>query len=494
MTDHRRPDFSAIPPPMAPRTETTPAASGFEFGEIRIDQNVERSPSPEAARKLNTRLGACLAAIVLLAPIPVGSNRPIFWMIWAAILGLLAAGYFLSMAVADPNRPLQIKKFKLIISLGVLLPVAGLLQLLPVTGPPIATLPDEMGPLGLTLSVDATRLGVLRLSSYAILFVLTLEIATNASRVKTLAWAVFIGVIAHALWGLFALTVLGDIALWGAKVAYDGVATGSFINRNSFATFLGMGFSLGIALVMSRGRTRNVSGKAATMFGEDGLITLAGWTGVLVIAVAIATTQSRMGLAASAAGGLVVYTVMYTKLHGRLGVALLRSGLLAVGLTGAILVLFGAGTVERSLFLISQSNNRIDIYAQVIGMIAERPLLGYGLDTFRIAYELFHEPPVSTALIWENAHNTYLTLWVEAGLVAGTLPMLGVVLVVIRLLGIIRRRKSGFAVPVAALGAITVGALHSLVDFSLEIEANALLLIFVAALGLGQLRRRQSDT
>ena len=133
----------------------------------------------------------------------------------------------------------------------------------------------------------------------------------------------------------------------------------------------------------------------------------------------------------------------------------------------------------------------MELYRQVLGMIADRPLTGWGLDCFPLAFELAHSPPVSSGLVWDHAHNSYLALWSEMGLIAGSAPMLGLFLIALRLWTTVRRsapRPRPLAA--AALGLIAAEAVHGLGDFSLEITGN--LYLFLAALALGLAEGRSS--
>lgn len=498
MSDDRDLDFSKVRPSPLPHHQGTKAEdpdAGLAFEEIQLAEGKRALDRPGIVRKVNDQLGMILVAVILLAPIPLGSNRPIFWMIWAGIIGVTAALYLIVVAMRQPGREFQARHFKLVLGLGVLFPLGALAQLVPVSTVSFPVLPSVMQPDSLSLSRDATLMGLIRLSSYGLFFFLLLEIATHPNRVRKMAWMLFLGIVGHAVWALVALTLLGDYVFWGEKQAYLGVATGTFVNRNSFATFLGMGMVLGIALVLNIARHRSSEARASKRwrFDETTLSVALGWMGVLIIALALVATQSRMGIAASAAGALVVYFLMQTKIYGRPVAALFQVIALAVGLSAVLLLAFGQGVIERSLFIVGAVDTRADLYAQVAGMIAERPLFGFGLDTFRVSYELYHDAPVSAALVWNHAHNTYLSLWAEMGLIIGSMPILAVLAATFRLAGHVKRRKTGFAMPVAALGIITVGALHSLVDFSLEIQANTFLFLGVIALGLGQLRRKRQS-
>lgn len=50
---------------------------------------------------LQTRLTIALMVLLALAPLPLGSNRPVFWALGAGLLGGVGAVYFLSYARLD---------------------------------------------------------------------------------------------------------------------------------------------------------------------------------------------------------------------------------------------------------------------------------------------------------------------------------------------------------------------------------------------------------
>jgi O-antigen ligase len=197
-----------------------------------------------------------------------------------------------------------------------------------------------------------------------------------------------------------------------------------------------------------------------------------------------------MGLLAGLAGAAAACVMALLKRRRQGGrIAWLAFGALPALAIIAVLVLYGAGTFERLGSFETDANVRSDLYAQVLEMIAQRPWLGYGGGTFDLAYPLFHQLPVSADLIWDRAHSTYLSLWVELGLVAGTVPLILIAWVSIDALSLYLRRRADWTAPVATIGVILVAAIHSLVDFSLEMEANVFLFLAILALGVS----RRSD-
>ena len=114
-------------------------------------------------------------------------------------------------------------------------------------------------------------------------------------------------------------------------------------------------------------------------------------------------------------------------------------------------------------------------------------LLGYGGGTFEVAYPLFHQLPVSPDLVWDRAHSTYLSLWAEMGVIAGSIPLLLVLWIAMEALRLYLSRRSGdWTAPAAAVAVIVVAALHSTVDFSLEMQANVFLFLAILATGIAR--------
>jgi drug/metabolite transporter (DMT)-like permease len=80
--------------------------------------------------------------------------------------------------------------------------------------------------------------------------------------------------------------------------------------------------------------------------------------------------------------------------------------------------------------------------------------------------------------------------WTETGLLIGALPIMALLAASVLLVRVIRRRRTNYAVAVMGLAAILLVALHSLIDFSFEIQANAMLFALLLGLSRGKLRRK----
>lgn len=438
-----------------------------------------RSSGARAYTRLNRRTATFVVCAAVIAPLPVGLNRPSAWLVFGGIVAIWAVFYMLLAIKNDPERELRSTMQPWLFGLAALIPIWALLQAVP-----FGTILPWVERSSLSLVPSASAMGALRFSVYIIFAFLVLEIANRPDRAKWVGWFLFWGIVVHATWSLFALNVLGDTHFWGEKTAYVGAATGTFINRNSFATFLAMGACLGLALVMDRANGPKVrvlnNGPFAQRKLEAAVIVLA----IALIWVALVATSSRLGVAAGALGSLIVYMTMQVKQ----GKTLVRAAILPAAAGTALLLIavvsVGETLAIRSVFVSGDALPRLLAYGFTLELIAARPIAGYGMDSFRLAFEPVHRPPLELSYFWDRAHSTYLTHWSELGIIVGTVPIVIGGLAARRLIDVIRRRSKDYALSVGALGVLIAGGVHSLGDFSLEMPANVVMFVAIICLGL----------
>lgn len=419
--------------------------------------------------------GCCaflVALFLVFTALPMGANHPVVWILAAIGVSGIALYQSFGMALTAPSRSPAIAQHKGIAVLAVMTLLFGALQLVPLWPMQINGLDISLWPTTLSLAPWATALSIMRCGTYLLLFAVVTEIGSTARSGQLLIGGVFIGLFFHAVYALVALTFLGDNFYPWDKTDYRGFATGTFINRNSFATFIGMGVVPGIALSLQSG----ASGRQRWRLQP---FVFAGLTAVLICA--LFASQSRMGIFATCCGGLTTLVMMLRK-RGAHWPLLILTVLLASILIGATALV--GGIFDRVLFTASDFDDRLALYGQTLALIKERPLTGFGMDSFPIAFELFHKPDLSVDLVWDKAHSTYLTVWAELGIIAGSLPMIAALILVGTSYRNYQRQSDGYAIPAAAVGVAVLCGIHSLVDFSLEIAANAYLFTAILALGV----------
>ena len=145
-------------------------------------------------------------------------------------------------------------------------------------------------------------------------------------------------------------------------------------------------------------------------------------------------------------------------------------------------------------------NHRYFIWEVTWAMIQTRPLVGIGYGNYQKQFTVFRDSRREDAhfqsLVWTQqqedtpyAHNEYLHLWVESG-VLGLVAFLALVgLAGWEMLKVAWRDASSYLW--AGLGIITVMLVHSLVSYPLRLPLNGM--IFWLALGIlvGSTRLRQ---
>jgi len=116
---------------------------------------------------------------------------------------------------------------------------------------------------------------------------------------------------------------------------------------------------------------------------------------------------------------------------------------------------------------------RLSIDRDALRMFAQKPILGWGLGSFLEVYPQFRS--FYTNLRVEHAHNDYLELLVETG-TAGFLVAVWFLIIMFRAAAKELRQhewRTSHLAGLAGLAGITGILVHSLVDFNLQIPANA---------------------
>lgn len=442
--------------------------------------------------RLNNWTAVIIAMVVLLTPLVLGGNRPAIWAISATILAGWTGCYFAVMSLSRARPHAIINNFPLVSSLFGAMAAYNAVQLLPIYDFLPSGLIGSAEAINfgtrITLTPGDTGLALIRWLSYGIFAYLTTQAAVNPTRSKLLLWGLFWAVVVHALYGLILLFQFNDTILFADKWAYAGVATGAFVNRNSYATFLAMGAVVGVTLLGDAFRTRYSTWRRAFDTTKHTFHSTLTFCGLLVIIAALTLTGSRMGFFVACCGVVTILLLMIRR--PRLILIIAVTAVLFTAIIAA-LSLYGSSLLERVVGVERDASTRLELYRQVIGMIFDRPIIGFGGQSFEYAYPLYHQAPVSFDSVWDKAHSTYLTLWVEYGLVFGSFPIMIVAICFFRLLKLdsLQTREAS---SIAAIACVLVVALHSLVDFSLEIQGVTFLFTAILANGLGRVSSRSA--
>lgn len=411
----------------------------------------------KSKNRINDLVGLILMLIIALSPLPLGSNRPVFWAISASVVFFAMMLFLGAGALKKTHIRIPLRKFALIGGL------AGIYLVY------------------ITLSPHADMLATLRILSYVVFFFLMVQVSTNRYRAKRIASGIFLIAAVYAAIGFAMLYSKIELPGEFGLSTQQSNAHGTFTNRNSYATYLGFGILLGMALLIKRVREYS-NGMLAL---SDEKLVLTG-VGIALMFVTLVSTNSRMGFAAFGVAAVFFLLVLIMK-QARFGFWAM------LGITGAMLAvaglafsLYGTTLLERLGSVERDADVRFALYQQVWEMILAKPWTGHGADSFEVAFPAYHRLPVSPDLVWDKAHNTYLTNWAEAGFIIGSIPILLGLAVSFQLLREVYIRRRRFIYPLLGASVILQGAVHSTVDFSLEVQANMYMLLAIIALGYAE--------
>lgn len=341
-----------------------------------------------------------------------------------------------------------------------------------------------------TISVnpDVSTIALTRLIINASVLWLSVQLCRNPARsVLAIRWIVTT-VTVYATYGIVLAALHGsDIPFFSVPSA-AGYVRSTFVNKNSFATYAGLGLVASLTLILRLYRHEVPDAQGLEKYRLTKLIEATGRRGWslltvnFVIFVALLGSASRGGILASAIAVLVVLALTIMRKRRRraeqLGVVLL------VAVSGAVcFVVFGDMIIGRISASGLQDENRFAVYQIAGRAILDSPLLGFGYGTFSDVFPLYRDNSISGQFVWEMAHNTYLEVWLGLGVVAGSMLIATVgILAIMCFQGALRRHRDASPSIVGAASS-TLVALHAILDFSLQIEAVTL--TYMALLGAG---------
>jgi O-antigen ligase len=435
----------------------------------------------KAKHKANNVLMWSVVSIIAVAPFLLGSNRPLPWTIWAVLLSVIGTVYFAYFWAVDAQLRGPPRAFGILPVLFTVFVSFLIVQIIPmgfISSIPTSASLWSVAPMStISWAPGQTALALLRWLTFGLLFFLSFQFSTNQNRSRLFLHAIFAVIVLHACFGLTLRYQFGDTLFFMPKWAYQGSATGGFVNRNSFATFLAFGLVLGAGLASARlielsNAGRDKASKMPLAFIAAGLI---------AILITLFATNSRMGLFAAISGAASIALIATIK-HGSRRAAFSLVFAIMI-LFSAALYLYGENLVDRTLSVERDANLRFALYRQIWEMIGARYLLGYGGGGFELSFPMFRSATFLGDQTWDKTHSSYLALWADYGVIFGSLPMLMIVWCGFKCLQKIFLSPNSNVACMVCLGSIITAAVHSSVDFSLEIEAVTF--VFVAILGAG---------
>jgi O-antigen ligase len=350
------------------------------------------------------------------------------------------------------------------------------------------------GAHALSIAPDKTRLGLALFVAFSLFLLGMIRVVSSRGATAIARPLVLLGFVL-AMFGILQAALLANkdsiveqiYGFWRPR--QGGNPFGPFVNRNHFAGWAIMVLPLSIASACAAWE----HGKMAARDRITWLSTPRG-AGMLLVAfaasvtgLALLMTQSRSGMTAfTAATGLFALVIVSRQAtRGGKIVAALVIATLFVGAT----VWAGVGRIAQRLSSARtdaiSTTGRLQAWSDALHIVRDFPVTGTGLNTFGTAMMVYQSG--DRRLHYREAHNEYLQIATEGGLLIG-IPVLLTVAIFAR---DVRRRfreapKEGatYWLRVGAVVGILAVALQSLLDFSLQMPGNAALFALLGAIAL----------
>ena len=300
-----------------------------------------------------------------------------------------------------------------------------------------------------------------------------------------------------AVFGLLQFSLFPHTLLVIEKHAYLDSLTAVFVNRNTAATFLGLGTLLMLTVV--RDIARSFSDYPP---GEPGrnILLLRSWIYILLLCAcftALMLSRSRAGIFATFIAALIYFPWLVVNWNGsrrhlkptpkwRSMLTLVS----AIAFVVLLLTVFAGQAILRAQERRLEDDDRFCILPGIWRAVSDHWLTGSGLGTFRTVFSAYRDPACGIFGIFDRAHNFYLEGFLGLGILFPVTVILAFsVLGSVFWRGLAQRRRLRHYVLLGLAGTVLV-ALHAAVDFSLQIPGFAVFfsafLSAVVAISLGR--------
>ncbi len=339
---------------------------------------------------------------------------------------------------------------------------------------PVLAVQDVKSWIPISVNCRETLHELLRVSSYALLYVLTIQLFAAPERLKNTANIVILLAAAIAFLAIIQAMTSPQKIYWFRQGPSNAHPFGPWINPNQFAGYMEMMCPLAFALYLFyRPRVKSqetMREKIVSFFSEPGVHQhlYLGLAAVLM-ALSVFVSLCRGGILSLVAAGalfLFLYNLKFPK-RGRM----------------ALLVLFGCIAGAVSWFgwdiIVAEFNTsfdtsgrltdgRLTLWSDVLLIIKAFPIFGTGFGSFVSVYPLYKT--IDDNLIYDHAHNDYLELLSDGGVIGFGLAAWFVLAVLVHGWKMIRERRDQYAIllGIGSISGIAAVLFHAVTDFNMH--------------------------
>ncbi|MBS1788521.1 MAG: O-antigen ligase family protein [Acidobacteria bacterium] len=336
----------------------------------------------------------------------------------------------------------------------------------------------------LTMDRQATKETVVKLLALTVYFIAAIHTLRSSERRKKVLIALAIFGFAVSLFAVLQRLTYNGKMYWVRPVSPYIAPYGPYGNYNHFAGLVELILPLPLAYLL-----------LARIKFEQRLIWLLS---VVLLALALVFSGSRGGILALGIQLLAMMLIAGRErkrsLNDETGFA--GNKLIVGGALAAVLLLalwIGYEPLSKRFGLLRQGTSeyslvtRTEYWRGAWRMFLDHPVVGVGLGAFPTAYPAYGRSSVKNERL-EQSHNDYLQLLSDGGLIGGLIGLW----FLFELFAVARQqfrqpdqmRSQDRALMLGGYVALFGIAVHSFLDFNLQIAANALLFLLVSALAV----------
>jgi hypothetical protein len=297
---------------------------------------------------------------------------------------------------------------------------------------------------------------------------------------------------AFAIYGIWTVLFDPTMLLWREKIYNTDKFTGTFVNPDHAAAYIGSCAVAALIVLMQTVRRELPQGPIIWEKFKDS-VTSGALINKRVITqsvlfficlIALFMTRSRAGILLSLFVIVVAVVVFFRRDLPRVSapVAIATVGLMALGLFQLLGGSVEARIDEQGLF----DQGRFATYQSTLRLIADHPWFGTGLGTFSAIFPAYRSGDISIVGVWNNAHSTPLELAAELGIPLALIIVGAWIVAVFVLLRGTRRSRHLTVAPLVAVSVCLIGLLHSSIDFPLQLPGYSIVVFALVGVGLAQ--------
>jgi hypothetical protein len=346
--------------------------------------------------------------------------------------------------------------------------------------------------LRLSIEPALTRTGLIALGALS-LYMLGLPSLLNGRDVRRIPRGLALIVMPLALFVVFSREHNNGL-IYGFWRPLDGGGAdqaGPFINRNHFGGWITMSLCIMVGWLLGRIEGLSTAARAPRrrlpVTDDVGAVLLMG-TAVVLGTISLFWIVSRSGITSF---GIAMALFAWLVLKRRSMSASRRTFVFAV-----LAVVLLAGVTSRGIDILARwfvdersLLSRIDAWRDGWQVVRDFPVLGTGLNTYSRAMLVYQKG--NPGFHMAQAHNDYLQLLAEGGLIVAVVAVVTAALLIVairRALDAAQIEVRGYWIRAGSAVGLMAIAFQEIVEFSLQIPANAFLFCTLVAITVTSVR------